>query len=194
MINIETWFPTYIGQEILEDNKKIEKKLTPICKKIQKQNPDVKNGWVSKLYNTCHSYDICKDKEFNIINNIIYNKVDEYIKVLGGKETISYTEGWFNVYKKHDFQEFHCHPNRMLSVIYILKSSNESPRIIFERDQGLYNQGMEIDSDAMTAKVQYNSLQGNLIIFRSSLNHSVEMKQDNSERISLAYNFNLKKP
>jgi len=44
MINIETWFPTYIGQEIISDNKKIEKKITPLCKKIKKQKPIVKNG------------------------------------------------------------------------------------------------------------------------------------------------------
>ena len=189
MINIETWFPTYIGQEIISDNKKIEKKLTPLCKKIQK----VKNSWVAKLYNTCHSYNICADKRFDIINNIVYNKVHEYIKALGSTQVINFAEGWFNVYKKYSFQEFHCHPNRMISVIYVLKSSDYDPKIIFERDQGMYSQEMEVSSHASMVKVQYKSVQGNLLIFRSSLNHCVEMQTHNKERISLAYNFNLKK-
>ena len=192
MINIETWFPTYIGQEIISDNKKIEKKLTPLCKKIQKEKPDVKNTWVAKLYNTCHSYNICADKRFDIINNIVYSKVHEYIKALGSTQVINFAEGWFNVYKKYSFQEFHCHPNRMISVIYILKSSDHDPKIIFERDQGMYSQEMEVSSHASMIKVQYKSVQGNLLIFRSSLNHCVEMQTHNKERISLAYNFNLK--
>lgn len=192
MINIETWFPTYIGQEIISDNKKIEKKLTPICKKIQKQNPIIKNGWVSKLYNTCHSYNICKDKNFNIINNIIYQKTHEYLRALGSTQVINTAEGWFNIYKKYDFQEFHCHPAKMISVIYILKSSEKDPLIIFEKDQGLYNMESEVKSKLVNFKINYKSIQGNLIIFRSSLHHCVEMQQHDKERISLAYNFTLK--
>ena len=71
--------------------------------------------------------------------------------------------------------------------------TKEDPKIIFERNEGLYNQESDIDTKALSTKVRYNSVQGNLLIFRSSLHHCVEMKQDDSERISLAYNFNLKK-
>ena len=158
MINIETWFPTFIGQEVLKDNEKIAKKIVPICKEIQSKIKNKENNWVSKLYQTCHTYNI------------------------------------FNVYKKYDFQEFHCHPNRQLSVIYVLKSTKENPKIIFERNEGLYTEEFDVDTKALSTKVRYSSIQGNLLIFRSSLHHCVEMKQDNSERISLAYNFNLKKP
>jgi|TARA_R100001463_G_scaffold5049_1_gene17813 uncharacterized protein (TIGR02466 family) len=192
-MNIETWFPTLIGQEILEDHKKIAKKITPVCKKIKKQIPAKKNTWVSKLYQTCATHDICKDKNFDTINNIIYKKVNEYVQKIGSKQSISYKEGWFNFYKKYDFQEFHCHPARQLSVIYVLKSTRSDPKIIFERDQGLYNMQDEVDTDAFTPKVEYKSVQGNLIIFRSSLHHCVEMQTHNEERISLAYNFSLTK-
>ena len=130
----------------------------------------------------------------DIINNIVYEKVHEYIKAIGGTLIINNAEGWFNVYKKYDFQEFHCHPNRQLSVIYVLKSTKENPKIIFERNEGLYTEEFDVDTKALSTKVRYSSIQGNLLIFRSSLHHCVEMKQDNSERISLAYNFNLKKP
>jgi|TARA_R110000787_G_scaffold29556_3_gene80028 uncharacterized protein (TIGR02466 family) len=193
MINIETWFPTFIGQEILEDHEKIAKKIVPICKKIQGKIKNTENNWVSKLYQTCHTHNICGNKKFDYINKIIYQKVHEYIAAIGGKEIINFAEGWFNVYKKYDFQEFHCHPSRQISVIYVLKSTKEDPKIIFERNEGLYNQESDIDTKALSTKVRYNSVQGNLLIFRSSLHHCVEMKQDDSERISLAYNFNLKK-
>ena len=194
MINIETWFPTFIGQEVLKDNEKIAKKIVPICKEIQSKIKNKENNWVSKLYQTCHTYNICNDKRFDIINNIVYEKVHEYIKAIGGTLIINNAEGWFNVYKKYDFQEFHCHPNRQLSVIYVLKSTKENPKIIFERNEGLYTEEFDVDTKALSTKVRYGSIQGNLLIFRSSLHHCVEMKQDNSERISLAYNFNLKKP
>tara|TARA_R100001163_G_scaffold65229_1_gene61686 strand:- start:136 stop:720 length:585 start_codon:yes stop_codon:yes gene_type:complete len=194
MINIETWFPTFIGQEVLKDNEKIAKKIVPICKEIQSKIKNKENNWVSKLYQTCHTYNICSDKRFDIINNIVYEKVHEYIKAIGGTLIINNAEGWFNVYKKYDFQEFHCHPNRQLSVIYVLKSTKENPKIIFERNEGLYTEEFDVDTKALSTKVRYSSIQGNLLIFRSSLHHCVEMKQDNSERISLAYNFNLKKP
>tara|TARA_R110000824_G_scaffold8661_1_gene39053 strand:- start:3281 stop:3859 length:579 start_codon:yes stop_codon:yes gene_type:complete len=188
---VENWFPTYIGFEVKEDHKKISSKLTPVCKKIQKQTSNAKNEWVSKLYQTCHTHDICKDKKFDIINNYIYKKVEEYIKTISSKQKIIYREGWFNVYKKNDFQEFHCHPSRHLSVIYILNSNSAHPNIIFEKDGGMYNTDSDIISTALFPKVNYKSTQGSLMIFRSSLNHCVERKENNGERISLAYNFNL---
>ena len=188
---VETWFPTYIGFEINGDHKKISAKLSPICRKIKDNTKNIKNQWVSKLYQTCHTHDICKDKKFNIINDYVYQKVEEYVKTLNSKQKIISKEGWFNIYKKHDFQEFHCHPSRHLSVIYILKSNSEKPNIIFEKDGGIYNTESDLQTINLTPKVNYKSKQGSLIIFRSSLNHCVERKEDNNERISLAYNFNL---
>ena len=193
MINIETWFPTFIGQEILPDHEKIAKEIVPICKKLQKKIKYKESGWVATLYQTCYTHNICNDKKFDLINNIVYQKVHEYIKAIGGTYTIHTSEGWFNIYKKHDFQEFHCHPNQMVSVIYVLKSTRNDPKIIFERDEGLFNAHFDIDAPALSSKVEYNSVQGNLLIFRSSLHHCVQMQTHNKERISLAYNFNLKK-
>ena len=94
-------------------------------------------------------------KKFDYINKIIYQKVHEYIAAIGGKEIINFAEGWFNVYKKYDFQEFHCHPSRQISVIYVLKSTKEDPKIIFERNEGLYNQESDIDTKALSTKVRY---------------------------------------
>jgi len=88
MINIETWFPTFIGQEILQDHEKIAKEIVPICKKLQKKIKYKESGWVATLYQTCYTHNICKDKNFDLINNIIYQKVHEYIKAIGGTYTI----------------------------------------------------------------------------------------------------------
>ena len=55
MINIETWFPTFIGQEILQDHEKIAKEIVPICKKLQKKIKYKESGWVATLYQTSGS-------------------------------------------------------------------------------------------------------------------------------------------
>jgi len=190
-VNIESWFPTLIGQEILPNHNEIAKKIVPVCKKIQKKTPNIENDWISKLYQTCHTHNICDDPKFKLINNIIYEKVYEYLTKLNSTQKIIFKEGWFNVYKQHDFQEFHCHPSRDISVIYVLKSNTSSPRIGFQQDRGLYNIENDVQTRLLSPNCYFNSVQGNLLIFRSSLHHCVEMKKDKEERISLAYNFRI---
>ena len=77
MINIETWFPTFIGQEILQDHEKIAKEIVPICKKLQKKIKYKESGWVATLYQTCYTHNICNDKKFDLINNIVYLLTEE---------------------------------------------------------------------------------------------------------------------
>ena len=42
-------------------------------------------------------------------------------------------EGWFNIYKKYDYQEFHDHGKSTLSAVYFLKSNpKKSSKIYFK--------------------------------------------------------------
>ena len=194
-MKIEPIFPSALGVSMNDNHNSMKEKPLQYC--LDKLNDIEKGGdnWSSKVYNTCGTKNLITIPEFGNLNDWVFQEVVNYVTELGFKNIkLQPYDSWFNVYKKYDFQEFHCHPNRQLSVIYVLKSTKENPKIIFERNEGLYTEEFDVDTKALSTKVRYSSIQGNLLIFRSSLHHCVEMKQDNSERISLAYNFNLKKP
>ena len=99
---------------------------------------------------------------------------------------IKHTHG--SVLKKKDFQEFHTHPGSTLSGILVLKANPKTDaRTIFESD-GLENVD-DLRCQVLHKLVHYPPTPGRLILFRSSLRHSVEQSNSDTDRISLAYNF-----
>ena len=67
-----------------------------------------------------------KDKKFQNLNQWVDNQVQQYIDFLGiklkGERYIPLEkDGWFNIYEKGDYQEYHSHPC-IISAIYYLSS------------------------------------------------------------------------
>jgi uncharacterized protein (TIGR02466 family) len=190
---IEQWYPTFIGYCDYSNHKKIEKSLIKECFLIQKNIKSGGKNWISnKTYNTLDTYNILENKKFYQLNNWIFNKILEYANNLKYKDKYKCSEGWFNIYKKYDYQEYHDHPISTFSAVYFLKSDQEKSSKIYFKFNNTTNP-MEPASDPsfkLSYKtVFYNPIPGRLLIFPSTLKHCVERHEYSEKRISLAYNF-----
>jgi len=191
-------FPTIIGVSKYSDHSKQEKKVVNHLKKISKSVKSGGGNWVAKnTYNTISTYDILNDDVLKPINQFVFNSVKNYVNVL----EVSYNNrdydltainGWFNIYNKGDYQEYHNHSENTISAIYFLKSDEEkNARVWFESP--IPDRVNELRSNTnldLQHRITYKAIPGTLLIFDSSQRHSVEQEQIGN-RISLAYNFNV---
>jgi len=189
---LEQWFPSRIGFAFNPDHKEMEEELTNYC--LQKREMDTnldQTNWVGKVYNKT----IVGVSKFDRINAWVEKQVDLYIQqhgMLNVSATDCHKTGWFNVYDKGDFQEYHYHPS-FISCIYFLNSNSNDSKVIFKSpiDDVLDITYMDT-TYSPSGTITYDSDPGKLLIFRSHLNHCVEQKQTDDLRITLAYNFNYK--
>lgn len=99
------------------------------------------------------------------------------------------TQSWVNYTKKDQYHHRHAHPNSFLSGVFYINASKDTDKIYFYN--GKYNQitipGAEhtpINSISWSFPIET----GDLILFPSSLEHSVESLTTDTVRASLAFN------
>lgn len=190
---IEQWYPNLIGYCDNLNHNKIEKNLVKECLSLSKKIKKGGDNWVSnKTYNTIDTYNILKNKKFKNLNEWICNQVLKYSNTLKYKNSYNCVEGWFNIYKKYDYQEFHDHGKNTLSAVYFLKSNPEkSSKILFKFNinENLMDPTTDPSFILTSPSAWYKPIPGRLLIFKSTLRHCVERQEDDDLRISLAYNF-----
>lgn len=187
---VQKWFGSEIGSFKFNKHDLLEKKLYDHCFNI-KDNISTKGGsnWLSSdTFNTFNVYDISKDKKFKELNDLIFDTVVNFSKELGYKKQIKLTSSWFNIYKKYNYQEFHHHNPNVFSCIYTLTNPDKNCKIVFKRPF-IDNYEDDFKSETTSSLVAYNSVPGELIIFRSYLEHTVTQYKGTSPRITFAYNF-----
>jgi len=191
---IEQWYPNLIGYCDYSEHIKIEKNLVKECLSLSNKIKTGGKNWISnKTYNTLNTYNILKNKKFAKLNKWIFNKVLEYSTNLKYKDKYKCIGGWFNIYKKYDYQEYHDHGESTLSCVYFLKSNPEKSSKIyfkFNINENLMEPTVDHSFGLTSPTAWYAPVSGRLLIFKSTLRHCVERHEDNNIRISLAYNFN----
>tara|TARA_R100001163_G_scaffold278_1_gene514 strand:- start:412 stop:1002 length:591 start_codon:yes stop_codon:yes gene_type:complete len=190
----EKFFATGIGYSLNENNKNIKDKLVKRCLEIKNKTKAGGEGWLAnKTYNTIHTdYNLLEDKTFADLHNWIFGKVGEYMGSNYIKSNVKPENGWFNIYNKGDFQEFHLHTGSALSVIYFLKSPKGGSKVWFKSPVEDMVE-LQYNKEDPYAHVTHESVEGKLLIFRSHIHHAVEQHPLDESRITLAYNFAVQK-
>ncbi len=80
---------------------------------------------------------------------------------------------WFTIQKKSERHHSHNHPKAVLSGVYYFKIDN--------------NSGGEINLDLNNEKITYLPEKNNLLVFNSTVYHSVNSYFGNNDRIALAW-------
>ena len=190
MINL---FATPI--KIVKNNLFKNDHLVEHCYELSNKIESGGKHWISKnTYNTSTTYNICEDPKFNQINNWIYNEVDSFVKEIGFEGfDKSKNWGWFNIYNKNNFQEWHNHNFRLVSAIYYLKTDKTSAKTWFKNPLPENPNTPRYDPNNPYTWSMYSiePESDHLIIFKSDLNHCVEPHSGDSTRITLSYNFDL---
>ena len=69
-VNLDQWYPTFIGHCDYSEHKKIEKDLVKECLFLSKKIKKGGKEWVSnKTYNTLNTYNIIHNNKFEKLNS-----------------------------------------------------------------------------------------------------------------------------
>tara|TARA_R110000787_G_C13381008_1_gene441809 strand:+ start:708 stop:1322 length:615 start_codon:yes stop_codon:yes gene_type:complete len=177
-------FPTPVYLSKL--NRKFTKKELSL---INKCKVDSHNnvGNVGSNENYILNHDI-----FNNLKKEIDLKVKDYFKkviCITDEVTPYITQSWLNFTETNQFHHKHEHPNSLVSGVLYINCDKEFDKIKF------FNNEYKIIKPEVKEWNLWNSESwwfpvktGDLILFPSSLTHTVEAKEGTNTRISLAFN------
>jgi len=193
-MRFDLWFPTAILYDTVENADDLNKKLLERIEEIRNTIPAGGRNWLGKPYNTCGTLDISKDPSFEIIVKEISKRVHHYANRLGidtARHRFTAEDGWLNIYKQSDFQEYHHHATYQFSAVYYVKVPENSSEIIFESPAppDMNPLPITLHSHLTDQRARYPVKAGDIVIFRSNIRHCVPAHQGTDERISLAFNF-----
>ncbi len=122
-----------------------------------------------------------KEKLLNYANSFGYDTSHSQPKI---------TECWLNVYGSGHSQEIHLHRNSMFSGIYYLQAPEGSgPTLFYSPFSDVMLEPKANEGNNLNAKVTgFPPIEGRMLIFRSSLRHSVLPGEIKGERITIAFN------
>ena len=133
---------------------------------------------------------LLRNEEFKNIKNFLKESIDKFTaNVLNTKQRLVITQCWANRNPKGSQHHEHMHPNSIVSGVMYFQINEKLPPISFYKDR---QDGMKLNPE------KYNHLNsetfmlpckpGELILFPSSLKHSVPTNQGEEDRISVSFN------
>ena len=133
---------------------------------------------------------LLRKEELKNIKNFLGEAVDKFTKnVLQSKQRLVITQCWANRNPKGSKHHEHVHPNSIISGVMYFQINEKLPPIQFSKAN---QDGMKLDP------IKYNHVNsesfmlpckpGELILFPSSLKHSVPINQGDEDRISMSFN------
>ena len=140
-------------------------------------------------YRSDDSY-LLRNEELKNIKNFLGEAVDKFTKnVLNSKQRLVITQCWANRNPKGSKHHEHVHPNSIISGVMYFQINEKLPPIQFAKTN---QAGMKLDP------IKYNHVNsesfllpckpGELILFPSSLKHSVPINHGEEDRISVSFN------
>ena len=206
-MQIEQWFPVHIGYVHNPFHKEIEDELTQQCLEIKKfykkdfeeyRKEKINSPSSSPLLDWFHfqawlqitnSYRLLEDQKFNKLHNWIDDQVHEYTEKLIYKKKLKCVDGWFNVYEKYEYADYHNHIPSILSCVYFLNGEEEGGAKLLIRNKNDEPVNYSGRAASMFSVMYHNPLPGKLVLFSSHLEHSVQQHNTDNLRITLAYNY-----
>ena len=133
---------------------------------------------------------LLRQEKLKSIKNFLGESVNKFTtNVLNSKQRLIITQCWANRNPKGSRHHEHVHPNSIISGVMYFQINEKLPPIQFSKTN---QDGIKLDP------IKYNNLTaesfmlpckpGELILFPSSLKHSVPINQSDEDRISMSFN------
>ena len=133
---------------------------------------------------------LLKHKELSKIKDFIFESLDKYTKnILHTKQRLVVTQAWTNRNPPHSKHHEHVHPNSILSGVFYFRQSKTLPPIQFSK---AVQDGIKLTPEKYNVLNSESFLlpmvDGELVLFPSSLRHSVPINKGNETRYSMSFN------
>ena len=152
-------------------------------------NRDYDDRWQTK------SADLHKQKEFKEFAELVISTSKEILNILKyDVEDIVITDMWATVLKSGENHPAHTHSNNFLSGVYYLHST-QGASLMFRDPRPAADVIMPRVKESIIANaslLSYTSKQNRAIFFPSWLPHYVKPNKSTANRISIAWNIQLK--
>ena len=183
--------PIFHGK--LDNWKKYNRDLLPLCQEVRKETDDMSNlPWNCNVWST-YAYDdqLFKRPEFQEVCKAIALYVRAFLerRQWKGERKILMTEMWVNHQDKYQFQEYHDHRERIISGIYYIDVPEGTPGIMMKTPLKANFDDLFFNEDSCQEVNHLKIETGDLLLFPSWLDHGVKANMTDNARINMAFNF-----
>lgn len=193
--NLQMLFPTVVQVSQIPDCNKMNQQLLEAVNDIRNSQANSKpDSWACDLYTTIgNPRTLLKHPCARLFCTLAEDKLLQYANSLGydtQNNTPRMTECWLNIYTSGHSQEIHLHRNNMFSGIYYVRAPENSGATLFYSPLAdVMLEPRSAKGNSLNAKVSgFPPVEGRMLIFRSSLRHSVMPANFTGERITIAFN------
>ena len=172
----------------------VREKWKVLIKGLEYERTHVNNSDISKDRFLLNSMPELKKE----IEQHCENYVRRYLTV---KDKIKFylLNSWCNIHGPGEFSQIHCHGNSILSGVYYPIFPKNSGHIAFHKawnfknisDQSIMLE-FEEHNNITAQQYQIDIKEGNIVLFPSHIDHSVDKNKSNENRFSIAFNFFVK--
>ena len=185
--------PIFHGK--LDNWKKYNRDLLPLCKEIRKETDDMSGlPWNCNVWST-YAYDdqLFKRSEFQEVSRAIATYVRSYLdrRQWKGEAKILMTELWVNHQDKYQYQEYHDHRERIISGIYYIDVPEGAPGIMMKTPLKANFDDLFFNEDAVQEVNHLKIETGDILLFPSWLDHGVKANMTDSHRVNVSFNFGV---
>ena len=140
---------------------------------------------------------ILENKEFLSIKKVLEKEVENYFEtILKSADVKPYiTQSWLNYTEVNQYHHAHYHANSLVSGVFYIDADKHNDQISFIKPN-VFGRQLELN---VTEYNDWNSQSwslptetGDLFLFPSTLDHTVDFKKGTNTRISLAFNVFVK--
>jgi uncharacterized protein (TIGR02466 family) len=197
MLEVNMFFPTTVGIDKDIFSEEENKKVSDRCYEINEELNQNTGTWLSGKDSPQNSFlqgNLIKDNKLEFMSKKIYESVHNFALAHSDHSEYSCASSWFNIYKKGNFQESHAHSYPcMYSAVYFPSAPEGSGKLVFEPPHEIYinDDGVTEDNFLNQKMAIITPEAGMVVVFRSNLRHFVLPGSNDSDRISIAFNFIL---
>jgi len=152
-----------------------------------------------EFYQTDNSYQSCSNDVLSLYPQLkqqLQHHVDQYTQQLGYTSSLSITTSWLNKHHQFHYAQQHVHANSIVSGVLFITIPDDSGLFVISKQPNithdLFTVHVKMDTNTITP---YNTDTFNvvpqeniLLLFPSSLPHSVTPNRSNQVRLTLAFN------
>lgn len=191
-------FPVPLVRKDFFINEDEKQEILKVFYNIEQQLPITDNSYPNGSYTSFDTIGKIFDlKELESIKNHVLSTAQELHTSIGLDGELELTKSWFSINRKNSYHGIHHHCPDIWSGVYYLQADHSDATISFMNPNILYTNW---PFKAKRAELNdYNSSEkickvngGMLLLFPSYLHHHVAQQVVDSERITIAFNLNLK--
>ena len=133
---------------------------------------------------------LLKHNELALIKNFIYESLNKFTKnIYQTKQRLVVTQCWTNKNPPNSKHHEHVHPNSIISGVFYFRQSKTLPPIQFSKSiQECIKLNPEKYNQLNSETFLLPMVDGELVLFPSSLRHSVPFNKGNETRYSMSFN------